>query len=120
MRFAFVPQEEIGTKSFLKNNDPFTSYKNTPTFELIHKLLNSDANSVNEEIANTTNLIEKCKKNINTFNQYLEVRDADDILKLQDEIDSLNSKIDIKKLEKKEILLNYKKLIINSHQYIES
>ncbi|HFJ9437066.1 TPA: hypothetical protein ACGW7M_000032 [Bacillus albus] len=109
MRFAFVPQEEIGTKSFLKNNDPFTSYKNTSTFELIHKLLNSDANSVNEEIANTTNLIEKCKKNINTFNQYLEVRDADDILKLQDEIDSLTSKIDIKKLEKKEILLNYKK-----------
>ncbi|ACK95877.1 MULTISPECIES: hypothetical protein [Bacillus cereus group] len=108
MRFAFIPQQELGTNIFLKNNDKFTSYKNTPTFELIHNLLNPDANSINEEIANTTNLIEKCKKDINTFQQYLDVRDAGDIIQLQEAIDELNSKIEDKKSEKQEYVSAYK------------
>ncbi|WP_368915066.1 hypothetical protein [Exiguobacterium acetylicum] len=108
MRFVFVPQEELGTTSFLKNNDPFTSYKNSSTFELIHKLLSPDANNINEEIVDKNNLIEKTNKQIAGFNQYLEVRDAEDIVKLKEEIELLNLKIDKRKVEKQEHLSSYK------------
>ncbi|QDZ88638.1 hypothetical protein [Priestia megaterium] len=104
MRFVYISQDQVGTKDFLNHKDKFKRYKNTPTFELMHNFLNIEANDINEEITILNNKIERCIKEIEAFNQYLAVRDATDILKLNNNLIELQEKIKEQKTQKENLL----------------
>lgn len=111
LRFVYINQHELGTKNFLNYENPFVRPKNKPTFQLLHKLINPDLDALIQQIVDNENKIKLLEREIESLNQYLKERDAEDQLLLQSELNILTNKIKEKKIEKQDILqhINNKK-----------
>ena len=98
-RYCFVNQHELGTRTFLSNNEPMKKYKNPIAFEMMFDLIDYSQNNLQTEIVTSKNKIEDYKKNKENLEGYLEQRDNSDFIILLNKIDELTSEIE--KLEKK-------------------
>jgi hypothetical protein len=77
MRFVFIPQDDLGTRNFLKNGNVFVRPKNKSAFQLILNLITPDYDSIAQQIVENTNRIQQINKEISGLNQYLIERSAD-------------------------------------------
>ncbi|MBJ6362487.1 AAA family ATPase [Paenibacillus sp. GCM10012307] len=103
-RFVYINQHELGTKNFLNSENPFVRPKNKLTFQLLHKLINPDLDALIQQIVDNENKIKLLEREIESLNQYLKERDAEDQLVLHTELNSISAKINENKLAKKKLL----------------
>ncbi|MEE4562807.1 AAA family ATPase [Paenibacillus polymyxa] len=104
LRFVYINQHELGTKNFLNSENSFVKPKNKPTFQLLHKLINPDLDALIQQIVDNENKIKLLEREIESLNQYLKERDAEDQLLLLTELNNISDKINRKKSEKKKLL----------------
>lgn len=115
MRYVYIDQHELGTNNFLHHKDSTVSYKNKPTFQLLHSLIYPDLDNINQQIVDTKNSIENLKKEIDGLSLYLKERDAEDRAILEAQLKETSDAIGMKIKEKQEFLrrVNDKKATSN-------
>jgi hypothetical protein len=104
MRFIYIPQDDLGTKNFLRNENFFIRPKNKSAFQLILNLVTPDYDSVAQQIVENTNRIQQINKEISGLNQYLIERNV--VNKVEKDLELIQVKHSIAELldKKRELL----------------
>ncbi|MDF2085658.1 hypothetical protein [Bacillus pseudomycoides] len=107
-RYVYTNQHALGTKDFLENKTVFKRNKNPHAFKLMFNLVESDKDSLKEELVDAQNKIEDANKVIAGLNSYLKDKDAEDFNVLSAKSDKIKKGIETQKEAKKTIIENSK------------
>lgn len=111
-RYVYIKQHDLGTNNFLNNKEAFKRNKNPYAFEMIFNLVESDKDSLNEQLVNAKNNVEARKREIIGLNSYLEERDANDIVSLMSEANRIKEQINEQR-EQKEVIFTKDRSTVN-------
>ncbi|TDX43548.1 AAA family ATPase [Orenia marismortui] len=104
MRFIYISQHTFATNNFLKYQDTRVRYKNTPTFKVLHNLVNPNLGNVKEQIVETENTIKELEKQIRGLKSYLKDKEAKDLQNLKEQKQEKDRLLKDYKERKKEIM----------------
>lgn len=108
MRFMFINQGELGTISFLKNNNSFIYPKNKEVFKILNDLIIPDLEELNEKIQIVQNEINEREKVINGLENYLENKEAGVLIELVKQKEDYGSQVE-RLINDKNTLIRQKK-----------